>query len=195
MGAQRRRTRPPRAARARRATVGCSRTGRPRPGGRPVETRPSRPRRFARNPDDRPADGTGLRSHAPVTTANSNKPRKAAIRWFIVAGDAPRPRRMLTTVPVGQRRPRRDVVDLVGPRAPRAIRIRATPQALGPHQHPRPDRPLADPAPSAACGSGPPPACHTPRSPPRRKSSPPSATTPGPPRTGRRPRTELGGDT
>jgi hypothetical protein len=36
-----------------------------------------------------------------VTTANSNKPRKAAIRWFIVAGDAPRPRRMLTTVPVG----------------------------------------------------------------------------------------------
>ncbi len=40
--------------------------------------------------------------------------------------------------PLGQRRPRRDVVDLLGPRAHRAIRVRATPQALGPHQHHRP---------------------------------------------------------
>jgi hypothetical protein len=37
--------------------------------------------------------------------------------------------------PLGQHRPRRDVVDLLGPRAHRAaVRIRATPQPLGPHQ-------------------------------------------------------------
>ena len=39
---------------------------------------------------------------------------------------------------LGQRRPRCDVVDLLGPRAHRAVRIRATPQPLGPHQHHRP---------------------------------------------------------
>jgi hypothetical protein len=50
-------------------------------------------------PDDRRADGTGLRSTTPDTVANSNKPRSAAMRWFIVDDAAPRPRRIATTVP------------------------------------------------------------------------------------------------
>jgi hypothetical protein len=34
-----------------------------------------------------------------VITANSNSPRTAATRWFIVDADAPRPDRNATTVP------------------------------------------------------------------------------------------------
>jgi hypothetical protein len=44
----------------------------------------------------------------------------------------------LCSGPLRQRRPRRDVVDLLGPRAHRAIRLGATPPPLGPHQHHRP---------------------------------------------------------
>ena len=54
---------------------------------------------MARIPEDRRADGTGLWSHAPVITANSNSPRNAAIRWFIVDAAAPRPVRRSTTLP------------------------------------------------------------------------------------------------
>ena len=39
---------------------------------------------------DRRAAGTGFSARAPVITANSNRPRTAAIRRFIVAGIAPR---------------------------------------------------------------------------------------------------------
>lgn len=52
--------------------------------GLPVETWPSRPRRLARAPLDRRAVGTGFASQTPEITANSNSPRSAAIRWFIV---------------------------------------------------------------------------------------------------------------
>jgi hypothetical protein len=41
---------------------------------------------------------------------------------------------------LGEHRPRGDLVGLFGPRARRAPRLRAAPQALGPHQHHRPIR-------------------------------------------------------
>jgi hypothetical protein len=69
--------------------------------GRPDEMCPSRPRRFARAPDERRATGTGQSSRAPEITANSNRPRTAAIRWFIVDAATPRPDRRATTVPDG----------------------------------------------------------------------------------------------
>ena len=60
------------------------------PRGLLVPTCPSRPRWLARRPLDRRAAGTGLTSRTPLITANSNRPRTAAIRRFIVDGAAPR---------------------------------------------------------------------------------------------------------
>ncbi|HEV2257032.1 MAG TPA: hypothetical protein VGS06_28190 [Streptosporangiaceae bacterium] len=75
---------------------GC-RTSRPPLRGRPGPTCPSRPRRAGRRPVDRRAAGTGFSARTPVITTNSNSPRTAAIRRFIVAGAAPRPAPSRTT--------------------------------------------------------------------------------------------------
>jgi hypothetical protein len=46
----------------------------------------------------------------------------------------------LGTGPLGQRRPGRDLIDLLGPRRDLAVRIGTPPGPLGPHQHHRPIR-------------------------------------------------------
>jgi hypothetical protein len=65
---------------------------------------PNRPRRLGRSPVDRRAAGTGFSARTPVITANSNRPRTAAIHRFIVAGIAPHPApRPLDQGPAGER--------------------------------------------------------------------------------------------
>jgi hypothetical protein len=106
-----------------------------------LENRHNRRRRGKSDPIDAEAAArAGWPWSRTAAIAACHDTPKSPAAWATECSPGPDPAADLRAGPLGQHRPRGDLVALFGPGARQASRLGAAPHALGPHQHHRPIR-------------------------------------------------------